>query len=52
MNNTVTDYKAYVKWQQAIKILKELEKVTDIDYCGLYENEILNIIYRSLKHEV
>jgi hypothetical protein len=33
----------------AKKILKALEDKTEIDYCGLYENEVLTIINNELK---
>jgi len=33
---------------KARDILKALEEVTEIDYCGLYENEIVTIIANEL----
>jgi len=34
---------------KARDILKSLEKVTEIDYCGLTEYELVNLIVKELK---
>lgn len=33
----------------AIKILEQLEEKTEVDYCGLYYEEVVGIIYNALK---
>jgi len=47
----MTDYQAYLKWNKAISILKALEDKTEIDYCGLFEREVLDVIFNELVKE-
>ncbi len=39
----------YKRHQVSKEILKRLEQKTEVDYCGLFEEEVIDIIYKVLK---